>query len=264
MLTTHRTIAWGATGGLVLAALALLIVPGVARADFTVAPTPNGLTITTYTGSLAEFADDGEALALVSAFATVDGNFVGYIFGAPIFVNDAFTTHFAGGLTGHGLIVRAGSEPEHTGVAALDAIIAAVLAGDGDLLSDLLIMRACPDEADCEHIAPGERSETFPFTACAGSFAAADGARDAVRREWGAGGPNFPGIELHAVYVTNHRPFNLPAHYALVFRNPIATGMQYRELLTNDSGEIVLVSYGCGAELPNPDLVESWIVEPLP
>jgi peptidoglycan/xylan/chitin deacetylase (PgdA/CDA1 family) len=93
--------------GLMLAGLALLLAPGVAHADFSVEPTANGLTITTYTGSLAALEDDGEAFGLVSAWATVDGEFIGYVFGAPTFVNEAFTSAFAGGLDGEGLIVRA-------------------------------------------------------------------------------------------------------------------------------------------------------------
>lgn len=153
----------------------------------------------------------------------------------------------------------------HTGIADLDVIVAAVLSGDGDFLADLLVMRECPEGRACEHIDPEQRGEAFPSTACAGFFSPADQARDTVRGDWGAGGPNHPNVELHAAYVTNHQPYDVPAHYALVFRSPMATGtVQYRELLTDDSGGVVLVGYGCGGELPNPDLVEEWIIEPAP
>ncbi len=100
--------------GLLLAAIVLVLAPRVASADFSVAPTPNGLTITTFTGSLDELAAEGEALNLVSAVATVEGEFVGYVFGAPDFVNEAFSDEFAGGLDGQGLIVRAGDAPAAT------------------------------------------------------------------------------------------------------------------------------------------------------
>jgi hypothetical protein len=107
--------------GLLLAALALLLAPGIASADFSVDPTPNGLTITTYTGALEEFADDGDDLNLVSAFATVEGAFVGFVFGAPDFVNEAFIDEFAGGLNNQGLIVRAGDAPAMTPTATATA-----------------------------------------------------------------------------------------------------------------------------------------------
>ncbi len=93
---------------LLLAMLAALAVPRVASADFSVSPAPEGLTITTYTGSLAEFKTDGAAVDAISAFATIDGAFVGYVFNAPAFVNEGFTTEFAGGLHQQGLIVRTG------------------------------------------------------------------------------------------------------------------------------------------------------------
>jgi hypothetical protein len=99
---------------LVIAAVAVVAAPKVASADFSVDPTPNGLTITTYTGTLAEFEADGEALNLVSAFATVDGSFMGHVFGAPDFVNADFNAEFAGGLNNQGLIVRAGDAPAMT------------------------------------------------------------------------------------------------------------------------------------------------------
>lgn len=91
-----------------LVVVALLLAPRVAHADFSVTPTPGGLTITTYTGSLEELRQDGDELDLVSAFATVEGDFIGYVFGAPPFVNSRFMSEFAGGLDGEGLIVRAG------------------------------------------------------------------------------------------------------------------------------------------------------------
>jgi hypothetical protein len=99
---------------LVLAAAVLVAAPKVASAEFSVAPTPNGLTITTYTGTLAEFEADGDALNLVSAFATIDGSFMGHVFGAPDFVNADFNAEFAGGLNNQGLIVRAGDAPAMT------------------------------------------------------------------------------------------------------------------------------------------------------
>lgn len=102
---------------LLLAALAILASPAIARADFSVTPAPYGLTITTYTGTLAELAADADELNLVSAWATVEGEFVGYVFGAPDFVNAAFTAEFSGGLSNQGLIVRAA--PVSTGPASV-------------------------------------------------------------------------------------------------------------------------------------------------
>ncbi len=97
-----------------IAALALVAMPRIAAADFAPTPTPNGLTITTYTGSLDDFQADGAAQNLISAFATIDGDFVGYVFGAPAFVNSDFVAEFSEGMTSQGLIVRAGDAPDPT------------------------------------------------------------------------------------------------------------------------------------------------------
>lgn len=123
MVVTNRLkmAALAPLAGLVLAAFVLAFAPRVASADFSVAPTPNGLTITTYTGSLDEFEADGEAWNLVSAFATVGGEFVGYVFGAPDFVNEAFEEQFEAGLESEGLIVRAGDAPATTPTATATA-----------------------------------------------------------------------------------------------------------------------------------------------
>lgn len=84
------------------------IIPGPTppTGEWTIIPVSGGLTITSYTGSLAALAADGGALNLVSCAATVGGNFVVHIFGAPSFVNTAFATQFAGGLDAQGLICR--------------------------------------------------------------------------------------------------------------------------------------------------------------
>ena len=65
-----------------------------------------GLTITQYTGTLEQLEADGAALNLVSCFATVGGQLVGYVFGAPAFVNATFVAEFEAGLDGQGLICR--------------------------------------------------------------------------------------------------------------------------------------------------------------
>jgi hypothetical protein len=165
--------------GVLLAVLTLGIAPGVASADFSVAPTPNGLTITTYTGSLNEFAADGNALDLVSAFATVDGEFVGYVFGAPDFVNNEFTTEFAGGLDNEGVIVRAGAAPPTTGDADVDAVINAVRGGNAATVGGLVELQtlACTTAQGaggppkCEGGDPnGTEYDVLPLVTCEGEW----------------------------------------------------------------------------------------------
>lgn len=78
-----------------------------AQGEFSVEPIAGGLTITSYTGSLATLQADAQAFNLVSAFATVDGGFVGYTFGAPDFVNATFVAQFEAGFEAEGLIVLA-------------------------------------------------------------------------------------------------------------------------------------------------------------
>ncbi|MPZ50265.1 MAG: hypothetical protein GEU75_13375 [Dehalococcoidia bacterium] len=151
-----------------------------------------------------------------------------------------------------------------TGISVVDAIIEAVLAGDSDRLASMLVMRECVDSIACDRIPLEDRAETFPSTACAGYFSPADEARETVRTQWSADGPSFTDLALHAVYLTNHRPFDVEAEYAVVFSHVTADGVTaYRELLTGGDA-IVLVNWGCGGELPNPDLVESWVIEPAP
>lgn len=78
-----------------------------AEGEFTVEPVAGGLQITQYTGTLATLEADGAAHDLVTAFATVDGEFVGYTFGAPAFVNAQFVATFEAGFESEGMIVLA-------------------------------------------------------------------------------------------------------------------------------------------------------------
>jgi hypothetical protein len=74
--------------------------------EFTIVPDPGGVTITIYTGTLAQLQVSGAALDLVSCFATEGGQFIGLIFNAPVFVNAAFTTQYEAGFVSHPLVCR--------------------------------------------------------------------------------------------------------------------------------------------------------------
>jgi len=68
------------------------------ESGFSIQPEVGGVTITAFTGSLEAFDAEGRELALVSCFATLDGQFIGYLLGAPSFVSAAFVEHFEAGL----------------------------------------------------------------------------------------------------------------------------------------------------------------------
>ena len=95
MLSPPRTIV-GAVFG-VLAAAMLFTSAGAQQGSFIEGPPGRGVEFAVHSGGpvagLALAAPDAE-----SFFTTVDGKFVGYIVGAPDFVNAAFNTHFALGV----------------------------------------------------------------------------------------------------------------------------------------------------------------------
>lgn len=74
--------------------------------EFSIEPTPGGVTITTFTGTLAELQSAGVALNLVSCFATEGGQFIGVIFQAPVFVNVPFAAQFEAGFEDRPLVCR--------------------------------------------------------------------------------------------------------------------------------------------------------------
>jgi hypothetical protein len=80
--------------------------PHVATGEFTPEPSPGGLTLAMFDGDVDQLREAGEALALTTCFATVEGAFVGYTFGAPEFLNASFTAQFGEALIGRPLICR--------------------------------------------------------------------------------------------------------------------------------------------------------------
>jgi predicted lipoprotein with Yx(FWY)xxD motif len=71
---------------------------------FTIQPGA-GVTLTQYTGTFAQLQADGQALGLTSFWTTVEGEFSGYIFGAPDFANAGFIAIWgAAGFDGEAVI----------------------------------------------------------------------------------------------------------------------------------------------------------------
>lgn len=69
-------------------------VTDVAAVPFEGTVNPSGLSLASFSGSIAQLEETCLALGVTSVSATVDGKYVVYVPGAPAFVNDAFVSQF--------------------------------------------------------------------------------------------------------------------------------------------------------------------------
>ncbi len=68
-----------------------------------------GITIVSFTGTIAQLGTAGTTAKVVSVTATVAGKMITYVVGGPEFVNAGFTAAFPAGLAATGVIVKTGA-----------------------------------------------------------------------------------------------------------------------------------------------------------
>jgi len=156
--------------------------------------------------------------------------------------------------------------PPETGIEAVDGAIAAVQAGDTEVLVTLMLFTQVECSATpvplyqvppCDGVPEGSLVETFPMASCEGAFVPRNDAADGVRQSIGERAPAV----LYGVYATAGTQVEdgfadrAGPKYAAVFTYEAGGGSLAWALLLSDEGVVGMLS-GC-AEDPE-GFVTNW------